>query len=152
MKNLNCQSVEAAFALDQTIPPEEAVSVPGYFAIEADRVIISLEEPLVLDATALLVRLRRVSTNDDTSDNLRTTAEKLTSRLAAETDPYTLSDAAVFLGAVGEIPVPERSYDGMSEDEKDARRTQLNRTLTFTRRRGDQEGTALVTHYLGLLG
>jgi hypothetical protein len=98
-----------------------------------------------------MVRLRRVGEEDDTSDDLRTTAERIGARLQREVDAYTLSDAASFLHAVGSLPTPPPSYEVMPDTRRASLQDQLRLTLKATIQRGDTDGEALVNHYLDLL-
>lgn len=138
--------------LDQTLRPEVLVSVPGAYAIEAGCVVVPLDEPITFGPAALQELLRSVVCNQDTADNLRTTADRLGGRLERP-DAYDLADVASFLQAIGAIPRPSppERLDYLTDDERAQRRAQLGWTLAGTLLRHDTEGEQLVRQYLAQL-
>ena len=138
--------------LDQTITPEAALSQPGVYQFEEDRVIIPLsEETVVLDAAALRSRLRHVCEDAATNDDLRNFADRLERRLGSDTNIYTVSDATYFLRAAGAIPMPPVSYAGLSDERRVDMESRLNATLRLANINGDTDGAALVRRHLELL-
>ena len=138
--------------LGQTAAARPGDMLEGGYVIDGESVVVNLtDQQIVLDASTLIGHLKTITSDNSTSEELRTTADSLEKRMAQGANGRTLSDVAFFLQMVGLVPRPETPRAALSEEQVRYERAQLGYTLVMAKMRGDSADVDLLLERLQFL-